>query len=221
MSELMLERCKRICNGHAGGKCLINHESQVSCVSDMVINNVLGIASVIEMAKCETDPSIASEYLDEAMGISNELVNWVRYLQLTRDISKVAAMVAAPPQSQNKRREPRYDMPEAFGKYMSMRIVAPGPGVPATIKNFSTSGLQFRYSGPEINADVLDCVLTTNHIAIHKQVSYKCEPRYVSAEADGFLVGANVVEVSDSREFNFFKNVFDFIQYASSSAVHP
>jgi len=219
MSEPMIDRCKRICNGHGGKQCLINHEGQVSCVSDMVINNVLGMASVIEMAKSEPDPAVLAEYLDEALGITNELVNWVRYLQLTRDISKVASIVTMPQTWPDKRREHRFEIPEAHASYLSMRIVSPGTEVQATIKNFSTSGLQFKYMGPQIEADVLDCVLTTNHVAIKKQVAYKCSPRYIKPDAGGFVVGATVIEVSDSRDFNFFRNVFDFIQQSSPSGL--
>ena len=87
MSKFLKDRCTMIC-GEEERDCITANNKQVRCVADMVVNQAYGILSVVDMIKTEKDQQVVGEYLDEVKTISNELINWAKYLQVTHDIQK-------------------------------------------------------------------------------------------------------------------------------------
>lgn len=214
MVKIMRQRCEMICgNDAAGVECITANSNQVKCVTDMVVNQAYGISSVIDMMKEEEDPGTVLQYMEEIQTISSELINWAKYLQVTSDIRKLMAQLS--PDGHDKRSQVRYPFPEEFREFVSIRLDAPVQAY-ASIINFSQSGIQFRYKGEAPLDSALVCTLLS-HERIGKKVTFICEVKYFTDEEGEVIVGAQIVEVSDSPDFNFFMNVLDFM---SESVMH-
>lgn len=74
------ERCHRIC-GTGSALCFRNNKKQISCISDMVINKICALKTIVDMANEDKQCEKIDEYLDMASENVNELINWIRYLQ--------------------------------------------------------------------------------------------------------------------------------------------
>lgn len=210
MANFMKDRCTMIC-GEDGRQCITANNRQVRCVADMVVNQAYGILSIMDMLKTEKDPQAVDEFLGEVRTISNELINWAKYLQVSHDIRKVVRQERD--WQNDSRREARYPFPEEFGEFISLRVDGPMAPVKATILNFSQSGVQFRYRGRPPVDSMIACTLMGNE-RIGKKVGLVCEVKYYSEETGETLVGAQVVEVSDSTDFNFFMSVLEMMSEA-------
>lgn len=215
MSGFLKDRCSMIC-GERGSDCITTNNKQVRCVADMVVNQAYGILSVVDMYKSEKDKNTAAGYLEEVRTISNELINWAKYLQVTHDIRK--AVQQKQHWKGNSRGEARYPFPEEFREYISLRVDGPIDPTEATIVNFSQSGLRFMYKGAEPQDCLLACTLTSNE-RIGKSVSLVCEVKYFADHDGEMLIGAEIVEISDSPDFNFFMSVLDMMSEAASRDI--
>jgi hypothetical protein len=209
MNEAIQKRCRRICNGDSG-QCFINNKRQLSCLSDMLINNVYGITSVLEFAMEEEHPGSVRENINEALTISRDLINWVKFLQITHDIRHLEPMLNVTT-GPNTRSERRYPFPEHYEQYIELTLLADGREMPAKLVNFSRSGLQFRVPLEFTRRDLIEGILRTRHV-IGKEVHFKATARYVLVSEDNYITGAKVLEVSDNRDFDFFRSVHEFIQ---------
>jgi hypothetical protein len=212
MAEIMKDRCRRLC-GEFAGNCFTSNNRQVTCLSDMVVNHTYGILSILDMLRAEKDREVVDEYLDEARTISNELINWVKYLQVTQDIRNLINRMNEVENDQ--RSEIRYPFPDQFRELISLGVDGPGDTYNAAIINFSHSGIRFRYKGPPPGQERLRCSLSSDP-RIGKEVSLVCEVRYFAEYEGEMVIGASITEVSDSAEFDFFKNVLEFMNEASS-----
>jgi hypothetical protein len=209
MTEGLKDRCSRICKSN-GAPCFIQNKNQLTCISDMLINNMLGITSIIEFIRSETDPETVSQYLDEALNISKELVNWVKYLQITHDIKQMKPLFCENGKPE-MRQEWRYPMPGIYQEYLSLYLkLSNGQIIPALLMNFSKTGIQFSSPHRFESRVPFDCVLGTSHL-VGKEVRFRAKPRYIIPKDDEFIVGAKVIEVSDSGDLDFFRSVHEFI----------
>jgi len=216
MSRLLKDRCSMIC-GESAADCITVNNSQVRCVADMVVNQAYGILSVIDMIRAEKDQRAVEEFLDEVKTISNELINWAKYLQVSHDIRKAVQKIQH--WRGEERSETRYSFPEEFGEFIALRIDGPIEPAEAVIVNFSQSGIRFRYMGEQPRDCILVCTLTGNE-RIGKSISLVCEVKYFAEENGEMLVGAQIVEVSDSPDFNFFMDVLDMMSQAAAIKPH-
>jgi EAL domain-containing protein (putative c-di-GMP-specific phosphodiesterase class I) len=84
------ERCHRIC-GNGSALCFRNNKKQISCISDMVINKICALKTIVDMANEDKQCEKIDEYLGMASENVNELINWIRYLQKggDRHVSKI------------------------------------------------------------------------------------------------------------------------------------
>jgi hypothetical protein len=205
--EHLPKRCRRIC-GAETPDCFAANGGQLSCLSDMIVNSACGISSLLEMTKAETPPDIMRENLKEALLITKELVNWVKYLQITHDLRQ---MVRLSFDRADERKETRYPLPEAFQAFILLEVAAGSMTVPVVLTNFSMNGIQFQ-SPQSMERDTnLECFLRAKHM-VGKEVRFKTSVKYCKGHDEAFLVGAEIEEVSDASDFNFFLSVFDFIK---------
>ena len=123
MAEIMKDRCRRLC-GEFAGDCFTSNNSQVSCLSDMVVNHTYGILSILDMVRTEQDRGMVDAYLEEAGALSNELINWVKYLQVTQDIRNLINRMNGVENDQ--RREMRFQFPDQLRDFISLRVDDPG-----------------------------------------------------------------------------------------------
>jgi hypothetical protein len=218
MSEKMKERCKRIC-GSARSDCFSRNAKQLACLSDLVINSVCAISSVLEMARAEQDREAATDLMDKAMDVTRELVNWVKYLQLTHDIRELGPVVRDNAKLQ-ARREWRYPLPEVYKEYIGLNLAHQGVAMPATLINFSKSGLQFRSPVSLETETLIDLRLFTRHV-IDKEVAIRARVKYILVEQGDCMAGARIEEIGNQSDFDFFANVLDFIRAIHESAAFP
>lgn len=207
VQSFLKDRCEGICGG-SGESCLTSNNNQVTCVADMVVNQAYGILSLIDMAKNEQDPDTANEYLEDINTISSELINWAKYLQVAHDIKSVMRQMHT--SGNIKRRELRYPFPEELNEFISLRVDGLNDPADATLINFSQSGIQFNYDGAPPDEPNLTCTLISPE-RIGKKVSFLCEVKYFTEHDDRMLIGAQITEVSNSTDFNFFMSVLDIM----------
>jgi hypothetical protein len=209
MSEGIQERCRRICDGKSA-QCFISNKKQLSCLSDMLINNVYSIASILEFAMDEEHPHGMRENISEALSISRDLIDWVKYLQITHDIKQIQPLTKKGTYT-NNRAEQRYPFPELYEQYIELTLMTRGTEVKAQLVNFSRNGLQFKApTGFGLN-EFVQGTLSTRHL-VGKTVHFKATARYVLVGGEEYVTGAKVLEVSDSKDFDFFRSVHEFIQ---------
>ena len=212
MPNFLKDLCSMIC-GEDRVQCITANNKEVTCVADMVVNQAYGILSVVDLIKHEQDADTAAGYLEEIHTISNELINWAKYLQVTHDVQSVARHMDI--KESGLRREVRYPFPEDFREFVSLKVEGPMDPVKATIVNFSQSGIQFSYDGPPPTDPALVCTLMS-HERIGKRVGLLCEVKYFAEHEGRMLIGAQIVEVSDSPDFNFFMSILDMMSEAAS-----
>lgn len=207
MEGRISDRCRRIC-GNLGENCFISNGNQIECISDMVVNKAYSVILCLESAQTVELPLEAAEDINRAKLLAGDLINWVKYLQLTRDLKK---LIATSHKTEDERRaETRFPMPEVCRQYIVMEIEQGGFLEPVDLMNFSASGVQFMSSAPlELHSQV-HSVLSTRH-PISKQVAMKLKVVYSRKQAEQYVIGAQITELSDRKIFDFFSSVYEFI----------
>ncbi len=209
----MHERCERICGGHKE-QCFIGNKKQVECVADMVINKVFGISSIIEMAMGESNPEKIRENLSHAFRTVNELVTWVKYLQISHDLL-VLSSLSRESAIHEKRTEIRFPLTEIHQKYIMMKVKIADSFVPVGITNFSAHGIQFTCPEPLAPGTVKDCILLSTRV-IEKEVSFRVKVKYCTKQGAAFIAGVRTESVSDTVFFDFFRSVHELIMQVLS-----
>jgi hypothetical protein len=207
MGDKIVDRCKVICGG-ISESCFMDNTRHLDCIADMVINKTSGISLLLNRALRE-DPDEASENIRNAITILKELSNWVKYLQVTRNLKQLNALHSNAGIS-DCRKVARYPLPEMYEKYISMKVTLPGRSIPVSIIDFCQRGSQFRSAEPIEPGSIITCTLSTQ-FNIKKEVHCSMTVKYCSPRDGAYLIGAHVTDVDDSSEFNFFNNIYDFI----------
>ena len=207
MGEKIVDRCKVICGG-VSESCIIDNTKHLDCIADMVINKTVGISLLLSRALRES-PDEAAQNIHNAMTISNELANWVKYLQMTRNLKHLNDL------HRNegifhRRNAVRYQLPKIYEEYITMKVNLPDRNVSVRIIDFCQRGARFQSPEPLKTGAALDCTLrTTNNI--NKKMHFRISIKYCCASGDGYLIGAHIDEIGNNSEFNFFNNIYDFI----------
>ena len=206
MGESLHDRCQRLCGDNVQG-CFVNDASQLTCLSDMLINKAYGLAALLEMIKDEDLPGSAAELIDESVGITDEIINWIKYLQVTRDLKRT--IHTALESQDSNRSEPRYPFPPMLGEVIVLRVGCEEELREARLVNFSRHGLQFacEHKVPvgrpfvgELKAGQVD-----------KHLTFKAVVKYFNEGLEHNVVGAAIEEVSNQSDLNFFRSVLEFI----------
>jgi hypothetical protein len=208
MSSGTIERCKKLCGGLAES-CIIDNPHQLKCIADIVVNKSFIISLLISDIQARYFQNEQVQEIEELMSVTNELSNWIKYLQLTSDLKNLYSLMSDTAQAE-KRKELRFPLPQASHKYLSMHILLPEGPLPVTIMNFSQSGIQFRSPSPIGINDIHEYTIQTYHI-ISKETRFKAQIKYLAREKEGFIAGAHIEEIEDRQTFNFFNDIYDFI----------
>lgn len=204
----MQKRCAKIC-GDDPEHCFINNKKQIECIADMVTNKVFTIALLLDLAKKEDAKDVLQEYINQALSASSKLLNWIKYLQIIRDIKMLV------PLSENDmaelRKEERYPFPEGYQQHINLVIHKGDFSTAGVLLDFSPHGLRFRSRQPlDKNFSYL-CTLSTVH-SVKKSVSFEIIIKHCEASNDTFTVGASIGEIRDALAFDFFESVLEFIR---------
>lgn len=207
MSESLHERCMRLC-GKDARSCFINDIGQLACLSDMLINKAYSLSSLLEMIKEDGLPESTSKLIDDSLGITAELVNWVKYLQVTRNLRHTinCSLENADPEH---RREIRYPFPEYLNKRIILRAMCDREMQEVNLLNFSPGGLQFVCNHPLKPGRSFEAKLRA--VQLDKTLGFRAVVKYVMEQGENFIVGAAIEEASNSLDFNFFMGVMEFI----------
>jgi hypothetical protein len=210
------ERCKRIC-GDDKEHCFIGNKKQVECIADMVINKMFGVSSLISISMTESDPEKMREKLSFAVKTMDELITWVKFLQIAGDLRELSALSFGEGVSE-KRQETRYPLPEKYREYLLMKVKVGGSFVPVSITNFSRHGIRFICPEPLAPGSVADCVLLSCH-RIRKEVSFSVRVKHCSRQGTAFIAGVQTEDISDEDSFDFFRSVHDLIMQTVSKEL--
>jgi hypothetical protein len=216
MGNKIVDRCKIICGG-VTESCVIDNARHLDCIADMVINNT-SVISLLLGRSLQESPNEAAQNIHRAMTISNELSNWVKYLQITRNLKHLNA-IHWDGGTSDRREVARYPLPRIYEKYISMKVTLPGRSVPVSIIDFCQRGTQFQSPESLQPGTVTECTLATT-VNMKKEVHFRMMIKFCSLRDDGYRIGAHIADVGDSSEFNFFNNVYDFIVEIEKKGHH-
>lgn len=204
----MSERCQNIC-GDSDGQCFIGNREQILCIADMVINKVSGVKAFIEMIG-EGGGGEDATVFDRALRNLNELIDWVKFLQIAHDLREVGRLSEEEVAGEH-REEMRYPFPEKYRNYVGMRIGEAGSSLPVVLLNFSRRGIQFR-SSQRLSVDSSrEGLLFTERHPVRKSVSFTVRIKHCTKRGDAFIVGGRIENISDDVTLDFFKNVHEFV----------
>jgi hypothetical protein len=208
----MEKRCRNIC-GDDVRHCFIDNQNQIDCITDMVLNKVFAVSLSLEPVLDDvSEDNKNRHYIEQAMHALHELTNWIKYLQIVKDIRLLASV--SDDRTSDRRRESRYPMPEIYQRYLKFLVDVSGIFIPAKLINFSRRGLSF------VIADELSvnsshrCIISTAQTT-RKEASFNFRIRRCSEHGDGYLVDAEIEDISDGPSFDFFENIVSFIDAVS------
>lgn len=207
MTETLSQRCKRLCGGF-GENCFVRNQNQISCIADMIINKLSGILAVMEHAASDQSYNVG-EFACMALKNVRELIDWVKFLQISHDL-RVPGSLAYEAKESEKRREMRYPLPELYRKYIIVEIDIAGSLRQVKLSDFSRHGIQFRCSQRLETGSLTNGVLRSAG-SVGREVAFKVRIRHCTSYGGEYIAGGNLEAVSDNTIFDFFKSVHDFI----------
>jgi hypothetical protein len=211
MIDRMKDRCRRIC-GDGETDCFVKSQSQLNCISDLVINKTASISMLLEFSLERDRKAVDGETAQAVYSSTNELSNWIKFLQMIGDMRQLHQLVLDSDQNE-KRSEIRYPVPES----MKGRVGLVFDGLPAgnaeaiDIINYSQSGVRFSMPDEIKVGSCIEALLVSDGgtSADLTQLSLEVRNNFV---ADGRLqVGAQVTVVSGREVFNFFAIVHSLL----------
>ncbi len=205
MINRMKDRCRLIC-GSEDPDCFVTSKNQLNCIADLVINKTTGITMMLELSLSGKKVYEEGEAIRKAFASTNELSNWIKYLQMVGDMKELHSLVLDSDQNE-KRGEIRYPMPEVQADKVGMALAdTEGQGFLRVI-NFSQSGVRFISPAPYEVGDVIESHLVSSGGSWVDTVVLKAEVRNCLGSEGIYPVGARVCEVSGKDTFNFFGNM--------------
>lgn len=111
-----------------------------------------------------------------------------------------------------QRKEPRYDVPDACNRYITLKVKSGHEYVPAIIGNFSRNGILFECPLQLNKGDRAECVLRVN-LVVAREITFGVEIKYSfgDKEKGNFIMGASIFSISDEKWFDAFEEIFDFV----------
>ena len=204
----MQKRCEKIC-GDDPEHCFINNKRQLDCIADMVTNKIFTIALLLDLAKKEDPKEVIQEYMNQALHASSKLLNWIKYLQVIRDIKILVPLSES--NMAELRREERFPLPEGYDQHIRLIIQKGDFSAQGVLLDFSPHGLRFKCSQAlDKNFSYL-CTLSTTH-SVKKSVSFEIIIKHFKEYDNDFVVGAYIGEIRDVLAFDFFESVIEFIR---------
>ena len=112
--------------------------------------------------------------------------------------------------SNEQRKEPRYDVPDPYKEYITLKVKKGGELVPSVMGNFSRSGILFECPEQFNKGDRTECLLRIN-LVVTREITFGIEVKYCLENKSSFIMGASIYEISEETWFDLFEEIFDFI----------
>ncbi len=109
-----------------------------------------------------------------------------------------------------KRREKRYDVPDACRQYLKLQVKNDSEFVPAVLGNFSGSGILFECPVAFSKGMRTKCILSISLLS-SREISFIIEVKYCYGNNGTYIMGASIDSISDKNWFDIFVEVHDFI----------
>jgi hypothetical protein len=109
-----------------------------------------------------------------------------------------------------KRKEERYQVPDACQQYIRLRVKSGNEFVPAILGNFSRNGILFESPVAFSKGTQTECVISIS-LLLSRDISFGIEVRYCYEAKGSYIMGASVDTISDETWFDVFVEVHDFI----------
>lgn len=209
MINRMKDRCKLIC-GSDDADCFVMSKNQLNCIADLVINKTTAISMLLGYHLSPGEKNNEDEMVRAAFASTNELSNWIKYLQMVGDMRELHSLVLDSDRNE-KRSEIRYPLPDAHAHRVGIAMAeAEGQGFLKLI-NYSQSGVRFVSPVALEEGGELQFHIVSKGGNWADPVSFKAEVRNCWGSGGNFQVGARVGEISGKDAFNFFLNIHSLI----------
>ncbi len=110
----------------------------------------------------------------------------------------------------DKRREKRYDVPDAFQQYIKLHVKSGDELVPAILGNFSRNGILFECPVSFSKGTQAECIMSISLLP-SREISFFIEVKYCYADKGSHIIGASISTISDEIWFDVFVEAHDFI----------
>ena len=112
---------------------------------------------------------------------------------------------------EERRKEPRIDIPEGFRGYFELQLLTDGDGLPLRLLDFSRHGLKFLSPVRLSPEATLECRLAAPMMLAGKTVSFMAAVRYCNPSGDMFIAGCQILGVSSETWLRVFEKIFAFV----------
>jgi len=109
-----------------------------------------------------------------------------------------------------KRREKRYNVPDACRHYIKLQVKSGNEFVPAILGNFSRNGILFECPVSFNKGMHTECIISIS-LLLSREISFGIEVKYCYTDKDSYIMGASIDTISDQVWFDVFVEVHDFI----------
>jgi hypothetical protein len=206
MLDRMEDRCRRIC-GDGGSDCFVNSKDQLSCIADMIVNKTASIAMGLSFALESGDKEILEDCVRDTITNTHELQNWIKYLQLVKDLRHTGDLVMNSLHSV-KREEIRYPVPQEYEGQIEIRVRDPEMNL--KLIDFSQSGFKVVSDRPLEATRIFEAVLfNTKNMQEGQRMT--ADTMFCRATDGGYQIGARVLSLEGAKVFNFFNGVYSVI----------
>jgi hypothetical protein len=113
-------------------------------------------------------------------------------------------------ETNKKRRENRYNVPDACQQYIKLRVKSGNEFVHAILGNFSRSGILFECPRSFSKGMRTECVMAISLLS-SREISFGIEVRYCYEDHGSYIMGASIDTISDGTWFDVFVEAHDFI----------
>ncbi len=129
---------------------------------------------------------------------------------MAKEVEKYSPNVGSQGKIDEKRRENRYNVPDACRQYIKLWVKSGNEFVPAILGNFSRSGILFECPRSFSQGMHTECIISISFL-FSRKISFGIEVRYCYEDHGSYIMGASLDSISDGTWFDVFVEVHDFI----------
>lgn len=118
-----------------------------------------------------------------------------------------------------QRREPRYNVPDPYQQYITLKVKKGNEIVPGVIGNFSRHGILFECPLKFDNGEQAECVLHVN-LVIDREITFGVDVKYCYESKGSFIMGGSIHSISEEEWFDVFEEIFDFVVVQQDSYAY-
>ena len=125
---------------------------------------------------------------------------------MTEDRGKGSSTSGSPEERTQKRREKRYDVPDAYQQDIRLQVKTGNGFVPAILANVSRNGILFECPVSFSKGLQTECIISVSSLR-SREISFVIEVRYCHSDNGAHVTGASIVSISDEVWFGVFVEV--------------